>query len=292
MSRWMIEKDGTGIEKSGTGIEKSGTGIEKSGTGIEKSGTGIEKSGTGIHRALLACTLAALTFAGNIQAGGIKPAGSLQLVVQNNTVAVSWIIGDSIFSGISTLNGSHANLMLTEVSLSPTVADPFVTGGGTGRNTDVTGGGTGRSTQVTGGGTGRSTQVTGGGTGRSTQVTGGGTGRSTQVTGGGTGASTYVTGGGTGASTYVTGGGTGHSIFVTGGGTGAEAITITLPEGTGMAMDVSMGCGYATVSIVDSNFAEIISFPNVRVIGHSTSCGSGFGPGFRRNPGADFRLHN
>ena len=44
MSRWMIEKSGTGIEKAGTGIEKAGTGIEKSGTGIEKSGTGIEKS--------------------------------------------------------------------------------------------------------------------------------------------------------------------------------------------------------------------------------------------------------
>ncbi|MDH3789243.1 MAG: hypothetical protein OES53_11845, partial [Xanthomonadales bacterium] len=58
MSRWMIEKSGTGIEKAGTGIEKSGTGIEKSGTGIEKSGTGIEKSGTGIRHGLLACTLA------------------------------------------------------------------------------------------------------------------------------------------------------------------------------------------------------------------------------------------
>ena len=44
MSRWMIEKSGTGIEKAGTGIEKAGTGIEKAGTGIEKSGTGIEKS--------------------------------------------------------------------------------------------------------------------------------------------------------------------------------------------------------------------------------------------------------
>ena len=59
MSRWTIEKSGTGIEKSGTGIEKSGTGIEKSGTGIEKSGTGIEKSGTGIRRGLLACLLVA-----------------------------------------------------------------------------------------------------------------------------------------------------------------------------------------------------------------------------------------
>ena len=65
MSRWIIEKDGTGIEKSGTGIEKAGTGIEKSGTGIEKSGTGIEKAGTGIEKAgtgirrgLMACTWA------------------------------------------------------------------------------------------------------------------------------------------------------------------------------------------------------------------------------------------
>ena len=110
MSRWMIEKDGTGIEKSGTGIEragtgieKSGTGIEKSGTGIEKSGTGIEKSGTGIRRGLLACSLAALTCAASVNAGNVDPAGSLQLVVQNNTIAVSWIIGDSVFSGVSTL---------------------------------------------------------------------------------------------------------------------------------------------------------------------------------------------
>ena len=93
MSRWMIEKDGTGIEKSGTGIEKSGTGIEKSGTGIEKSGTGIEKSGTGIRRGLLACSMAFVVFAGNLHAGNIDPAGSLQLVVQDNNIAVSWIIG-------------------------------------------------------------------------------------------------------------------------------------------------------------------------------------------------------
>jgi len=103
MSRWIIEKDGTGIEKSGTGIEKSGTGIEKSGTGIEKSGTGIEKSGTGIEksgtgirRILLACSFAFMAFAGGVQAGNINPAGSLQLVVSNNTVAVSWIIDGSV----------------------------------------------------------------------------------------------------------------------------------------------------------------------------------------------------
>ena len=88
MSRWMIEKDGTGIEKSGTGIEKAGTGIEKSGTGIEKagtgiekSGTGIEKSGTGIRRGLLACSLAAIVSVGNVNAGNVDPAGSLQIVV-------------------------------------------------------------------------------------------------------------------------------------------------------------------------------------------------------------------
>src|SRR5210317_1234800 len=91
MSRWMIEKDGTGIEKAGTGIEKSGAGIEKSGTGIEKSGTGIEKAGTGIRRGLLACSLAALTCAGNVQAEDVSPAGSLQIVVNEDTVAVSWI---------------------------------------------------------------------------------------------------------------------------------------------------------------------------------------------------------
>ena len=166
MSRWMIEKGGTGIEKSGTGIEKSGTGIEKSGTGIEKSGTGIEKSGTGIEksgtgmrRILLACSLAFLTFAGGVQADAPDPAGTLQLVVNNNTVAVSWIIDGSVFSGVSSLNGSYVNLVLTQVSLSPVTSS----------SVDVTGNGTGSSVKVTGNGTGNSTQVTGNGTGSSTQ---------------------------------------------------------------------------------------------------------------------------
>ncbi len=91
--------------------------IEKSCTGIEKSGTGIEKSGTGIRRGLLACTLATLTCAGSIQAAPVDPAGSLQVVVQNDTVAVSWIIGESVFSGVSSIHGSYAELMLTEVAL-------------------------------------------------------------------------------------------------------------------------------------------------------------------------------
>ena len=236
MSRWTIEKSGTGIEKSGTGIEKSGTGIEKSGTGIEKSGTGIEKSGTGIRRGLLACTLAAVACAGNIQAATVDPAGSLQIVVNNDRVAVSWIIGDSIFSGVSTLSGSYANLMLTEVALS-------------------------------------------------TPQLG------TEVTGNGTGSSTQVTGNGTGSSTQVTGNGTGSTILVTGNGTGAEAITITLPNGTGMKMEVSVGCGLAGVSVIDDQSAPVVAFINVPVIGDSSSfCSAeGFGANFGANPGRDFR---
>ena len=165
MSRWTIERSGTGIERSGTGIEKSGTGIEKSGTGIEKSGTGIEKSGTGFKRGIIASTVAIMCLSGSLQASAVDPAGSLQVVVQDHNVAVSWIIGNSVFSGISSLNGSYASLVLTEVALGGPAGNVQVTGGGTGSHTDVTGGGTGSSTEVTGGGTGSSIQVTGGGTG-------------------------------------------------------------------------------------------------------------------------------
>ena len=240
MSRWMIEKSGTGIEKAGTGIEKSGTGIEKSGTGIEKSGTGIEKSGTGIRRGVLACTLAALACAGNVQAGNIDPAGSLQIVVNNDRVAVSWIIGDSVFSGVSSLNGSFANLMLTEVALSAPTFGVDITGGGTGSNTEITGGGTGSNTEITGGGTG-------------------------------------------------------STILITGGGTGTEAITITLPSGTGMSMEVSVGCEFAGVTIVDEFSVPIVAFSDVPVIG-ATGCANGsigrFGTVFRADPGLDFRSRN
>ena len=229
MSRWTIEKSGTGIEKAGTGIEKSGTGIEKSGTGIEKSGTGIEKSGTGIRRGLFACTLAVSLFAGSVQAGSLDPAGSLQVVVQNNTIAVSWIIGDSVFSGVSTLSGSYANLMLTEVALTPSVYGIEVTGTGTGSNTQVTGTGTG------------------------------------------------------------------SIILVTGNDTGTEGITITLPNGTGMNMEVSVGCGFAGVSVIDDQSVAVVAFANVPVIGDTGTCGNqsagGFGTEFRRNPGSDFRTN-
>lgn len=265
MSRWNIEEIGTGIEKSGTGIEKSGT-------GIEKSGTGIEKSGTGVRRGLLACALAAATCAGNVQAGSVDPAGSLQLVVQDNTVAVSWIIGDSIFSGISSLNGSIGNLLLTEVALANPAFGVDVTGNGTGSSIDVTGNGTGSSTKVTGNGTGSSLEVTGNGTGSSIEVTGNGTGFSVEVTGNGTGSATLVTGNGTGAVTEVTGNGTGSSILIAGNDTGADAITITLPEGTGMAMEVIVGCGTASLSVSDVNFADVITFNNVPVIGGAGFC--------------------
>ena len=260
MSRWMIES-GTGIEKSGTGIEKPGTGIEKSGTGIEKGGTGIEKSGTGIRRSFVTCALAGLLCTASVNAGNVDPSGTLQVVVQDNTVAVSWIIGESVFSGVSKLSGTYASLMLTEVALAAPEFD-----------LDVTGNGTGSNTKVTGNGTGSSTKVTGNGTGSSTDVTGNGTGSSTDVTGNGTGSSTDVTGNGTGSSTDVTGNGTGSSIQVTGNGTGGEAITITLPQGTGMVMEISVGCGSAFVAVLDQSFAPIVEFNDVTVFGDASFC--------------------
>jgi hypothetical protein len=258
MSRWTIEKSGTGIEKSGTGIEKSGTGIEKAGTGIRKG--------------LLALSMASVIGAGSLQAAPVDPAGNLQVVVNGDNVAVSWIIGDSVFAGISSLNGTFASLMLTEVSLKGLVNELDVTGGGTGSDVEVTGGGTGSNVKVTGGGTGSSVQVTGGGTGSSVQVTGGGTGSDVQVTGGGTGSSTDVTGGGTGSSVLVTGGGTGSQILVTGGGTGSEAIAITLPSDTGISMEIGINCSMATVAIVDEYSVPIVSFDNVQVIGGARNC--------------------
>ncbi len=257
-----IERSGTGIEKSGTGIEKSGTGIEKSGTGIEKSGTGIEKSGTGLRRAWMTVAISALVFASGLQAGSVNPGGSLQLVLENNTLAVSWIIDGSVFSGVSALDGSFAQLVLTEVAITNSTASLDVTGGGTGGQLDVTGGGTGGQLDVTGGGTGGQLDVTGGGTGGQLDVTGGGTGGSLDVTGGGTGGLLDVTGGGTGT-----------SILVTGGGTGADGIVITLPEGTGLAMEVTLGCGSATVSVLDADSVEVISFADVPVIGAADFCG-------------------
>ena len=68
----------------------------------------------------------------------------------------------------------------------------------------------------------------------------------------------------------VTGGGTG--IEVTGGGTGVERIAITLPSYSGLEMDITLGCGTASVSILDNNFAEVASFKNVVVMGDTGLC--------------------
>ena len=229
MSRWMIEKDGTGIEKSGTGIEKSGTGIEKSGTGIEKSGTGIEKSGTGIRRGLLACSMAAIVFASNLYAGNIDPAGSLQMVVQNDKVAVSWIIGDSVFSGVSSLNGSFARMMLTEISFAYLETGTEVDDSSSG--TDIVG-----------------------------------TGSGIDVIGTGSGIDIV----GTGSGIDAVGSDLEFQLLVAGSET--DVITITLPQGTGMTMEVSMGCGFATVAVVDSNSVQVVTFDKVSVIGKPEFC--------------------
>jgi hypothetical protein len=288
MSRWKIEKNGTGIEKSGTGIAKSGT-------GIEKSGTGIEKSGTGIRRSLITCTLATLFFAASIHAdSNYDPAGSLQIVVNNDRIAVSWIIGDSVFSGVTTLNGSFANVMLTEVALNTSESKVEITGNGTGSSTKITGNGTGSSTKITGNGTGSSTNITGNGTGSSTDITGNGTGSSTDITGNGTGSSADITGNGTGSNVNITGNGTGSTILITGNGTGADAISVTLPNGTGMNMEVSLACNTAGVSVVDSYSIPVVEFSNVPIIGNSGLCENsnvgGIDKGFRVDPRSKYRF--
>jgi hypothetical protein len=112
------------------------------------------------------------------------------------------------------------------------------------------------------------------------------------VTGSGTGGSIDVTGSGTGSSIDVTGSGTGSSIQVTGSGTGSEAIIITLPDGTGMSMEISLGCSVASVTIVDESWAPIVSFGNVPVLGETGLCSAGndgFDAAFVANPGRDFQ---
>ena len=237
MSRWMIEKSGTGIEKSGTGIEKSGTGIEKSGTGIEKSGTGIEKSGTGIRKGLFALSMAAIVLSSQVNAAAIAPEGVMQLYVENGQVTVSWYFEGALYSGSAYQEGNYASTGITNQTL--------VAGGGTGAK--VVGGGTGA--KVVGGGTGA--RVVGGGTG--TRVVGGGTG--SRVVGGGTGS--RVVGGGTGS-------------LVVGGGTGSKSVTIT----TNLQFEIALDCQKATVYVLDSNYSEIVTFDNVNVMGNTGLCNS------------------
>jgi hypothetical protein len=290
MSRWEIEKAGSGIEKAGSGIEKAGSGIEKAGSGIEKAGSGIEKAGSGIRQSLFCMVLIGISFASQVSASErLNPAGTMQLVVQNDAIAVSWIVDGSVFAGVGTLNGSFVNVALTEVGLAQDrTFDLEVAGSGTGK--EVAGSGTGK--EVAGSGTGK--EVAGSGTGK--EVAGSGTGA--DVAGSGTGAD--VAGSGTGAD--VAGSGTGEhsagaltSIMVAGSGTGADAIVITLPNGTAMQMEVSLGCNSASVSIVDAGFVEVVNFSNVPVFGASSFCSSN-SPGFGRlrdvaysGPIGDFR---
>jgi hypothetical protein len=273
MSRWFVEKSGTGIEKSGTGIEKSGTGIEKSGTGIEKSGTGIRKG-------FLACSIAALAFTSQIGASeNLGPTGALQLVVDDDTIAVSWIIDGSVFSGVASLSGSFANLVLTEVGLMNDDSKSLIARSGTGievagSGTGIEIAGSGTGIEVAGSGTG--IEVAGSGTG--IEIAGSGTG--TEVAGSGTGIE--IAGSGTGAE--VAGSGTGGDTdyyssssmtLIAGSGTGNETISITLPAGTGMQMEVSLGCESASVSIHDASYVEIVTFHNVPVIGSTGLCTGG-----------------
>ena len=139
MSRWTIEKSGTGIEKSGTGIEKSGTGIEKSGTGIEKSGTGIRKG-------LLALSIAALAFSTQVGAAKIAPEGAMQVFAENGQLMISWYFEGSLYTGAAHQQGTYARTSVSNQTL--------VVGGGTGTaGIQVVGGGTGTAGLIIGQGT-------------------------------------------------------------------------------------------------------------------------------------------
>jgi len=216
MTRWMIEKSGSGIEKAGSGIEKAGSGIEKAGSGIEKEGSGIEKAGSGIQKHLMALALTAVTFSSSVLASDLRPEGALMVATDQGTVTVSWAIEGSVFAGVASLNGIYSQVDLTEIGLAPANDNLTVAGSGTG--IEVAGSGTG--IEVAGSGTG--TEIAGVGTG--TEVAGSGTGRESESADGST-------------------------ILVAGSGTGSEAIAITLPRGTGMHMEITMGCSSATVSV-------------------------------------------
>ncbi|NIO12421.1 MAG: hypothetical protein GTO01_02605, partial [Xanthomonadales bacterium] len=170
MSRWFVEKNGSGVEKAGTGIEKAGTGVEKTGTGIEKAGSGIEKAGSGLRKGLLTALLMTVCVASQLQANNLNPAGHLTISVDSDRVLVSWMIDGSVFSGVNSLQSSYARLSLTEVTVIPAESSLHGAGSGTGAKNKS---GNGQSSlQVAGSGTG--TDVAGSGTG--TDVAGSGTG--------------------------------------------------------------------------------------------------------------------
>ena len=235
MTRWMIEKSGSGIEKAGSGIEKAGSGIEKEGSGIEKAGSGIQKH-------LMALALTAVTFSSSVLASDLRPEGALMVATDQGTVTVSWAIEGSVFAGVASLNGTYSQVDLMEIGLAPVNDNLAVAGSGTGK--EVAGSGTG--IEVAGSGTG--TEIAGFGTG--TEVAGSGTGRESESADGST-------------------------ILVAGSGTGSEAIAITLPRGTGMHMEITMGCSSATVSVLDSNSSVVTTFNDVPVIGNTGLCARG-----------------
>ena len=68
----------------------------------------------------------------------------------------------------------------------------------------------------------------------------------------------------------VTGGGTG--IEIAGGGTGNESVFLTLPDGTGLEMEITLGCKTASVSVLDSNYAEVVAFSDIPVMGDTGLC--------------------
>ena len=251
MTRWMIEKSGSGIEKAGSGIEKAGSGIEKAGSGIEKEGSGIEKAGSGIQKHLMALALTAVTFSSSVLASDLRPEGALMVATDQGTVTVSWAIEGSVFAGVASLNGTYSQVDLMEIGLAPVNDNLTVAGSGTGK--EVAGSGTG--IEVAGSGTG--IEVAGSGTG--TEIAGFGTG--TEVAGSGTGRESESADGST--------------ILVAGSGTGSEAIAITLPRGTGMHMEITMGCSSATVSVLDSNSSVVTTFNDVPVIGNTGLCARG-----------------
>jgi hypothetical protein len=60
-----------------------------------------------------------------------------------------------------------------------------------------------------------------------------------------------------------------------------------------MKMEVLLGCGTATILIVDELSAPIVGFEDVPVIGSAKFCDqNGFGAEFQADPGKDFRSGN
>ena len=191
----------------------------------------------------MSCALAAITFSASAGNAGFAPEGLLQVAANGNTVKVSWIFDNSVFSGVAEQYGSIANLALTEVALySDNLASLDTVGNGTGSKTDTVGNGTGSKTDTVGNGTGSKTETVGNGTGSSTETVGNGTGSSTETVGNGNGSRTDTVGNGTGSNTDTVGNGTGSSTDTVGNGTGSN--TDTVGNGTGSNTDtVGNGTG-------------------------------------------------